>query len=264
MPSSPRTRVAGARTNAEAAGLEIVYDKSYPPSTTDFTPIIRAIQATNPDVVYVGVLSAGFRRHGAGGQRARPQDQAVRRRHGRPAVREPADQPRADAERHRQLRLLGAGADPRLPGHPGVPGQVSGARRRARASIRSATICRRSPTPTCRSWARRSRRSGSLDQAGDRRAHPRQTTFETVVGPVKFGPNGEWANLAGPDGAVPEHRDRRSRAVQARRQARRAAIRRSGLPASCSSPTPKPGSSAASARRPSNAAPRRRATMDCS
>ena len=40
----------GARDNAKAAGLKIVYDKTYPPPTTDFAPIIRAIQATNPDV----------------------------------------------------------------------------------------------------------------------------------------------------------------------------------------------------------------------
>jgi len=43
----------GARENAKAAGLNIVYDKTYPPSTTDFTPIIRAIQATNADLVIV-------------------------------------------------------------------------------------------------------------------------------------------------------------------------------------------------------------------
>ncbi|MFI5024783.1 MAG: amino acid ABC transporter substrate-binding protein [Alphaproteobacteria bacterium] len=43
----------GARANAKAAGLEIVYDKSYPPATTDFSPIVRAIQATNPDLVLV-------------------------------------------------------------------------------------------------------------------------------------------------------------------------------------------------------------------
>ncbi len=38
----------GARENAKAAGFKIVYDKSYPPSTTDFTPIVRAIQAAKP------------------------------------------------------------------------------------------------------------------------------------------------------------------------------------------------------------------------
>ena len=43
----------GARENAKAAGLQIVYDKTYPPSTTDYTSIVRAIAATNPDVVVV-------------------------------------------------------------------------------------------------------------------------------------------------------------------------------------------------------------------
>ena len=43
----------GARENAKAAGLKVVYDRSYPPPTTDFTSIVRAIQATNPDLVFV-------------------------------------------------------------------------------------------------------------------------------------------------------------------------------------------------------------------
>jgi len=44
----------GAREQAKKLGLKIVYDKSYPPNTTDYTPIVRAIQATNPDIVFVG------------------------------------------------------------------------------------------------------------------------------------------------------------------------------------------------------------------
>jgi branched-chain amino acid transport system substrate-binding protein len=43
----------GARENAKAAGLKLVYDKRYPPATTDFAPIVRAIQATNPDIVVI-------------------------------------------------------------------------------------------------------------------------------------------------------------------------------------------------------------------
>ncbi len=43
----------GGRENAKKYGLKVVYDKTYPPSTTDFTPIVRAIQATNPDLVLV-------------------------------------------------------------------------------------------------------------------------------------------------------------------------------------------------------------------
>jgi branched-chain amino acid transport system substrate-binding protein len=43
----------GARENAQKEKLKIVYDKTYPPNTTDFAPIIRAIQATNPDLVVI-------------------------------------------------------------------------------------------------------------------------------------------------------------------------------------------------------------------
>jgi len=43
----------GARENSKKAGLRITYDRTYPPSTTDFAPIVRAIQATNPDIVVI-------------------------------------------------------------------------------------------------------------------------------------------------------------------------------------------------------------------
>jgi len=45
--------LTGARVNAKKFGLRIVYDRSYPPNTVDYSPIVRAIQATNPDVVLV-------------------------------------------------------------------------------------------------------------------------------------------------------------------------------------------------------------------
>src|SRR5262249_42213204 len=48
-----RNACEDARDNAKKATLKIVYDRSYPPSTTDFTPIVRAIQAANPDVVTI-------------------------------------------------------------------------------------------------------------------------------------------------------------------------------------------------------------------
>jgi branched-chain amino acid transport system substrate-binding protein len=43
----------GARENAQKAGVKILYDKTYPPSTTDFAPIVRAIAATNPDLLVI-------------------------------------------------------------------------------------------------------------------------------------------------------------------------------------------------------------------
>jgi branched-chain amino acid transport system substrate-binding protein len=48
-----RNAAEGARANAKQFGFNIIYDKTYPPNTTDFSPIIRAIQATNPDLVVV-------------------------------------------------------------------------------------------------------------------------------------------------------------------------------------------------------------------
>ncbi len=43
----------GARDTAKTLGLKVVYDRTYPPSTNDFSPIVRAIQASNPDMVVV-------------------------------------------------------------------------------------------------------------------------------------------------------------------------------------------------------------------
>src|SRR5262249_52889372 len=80
----------GARDNAKAAGLRVVYDKSYPPSTTDYTPIVRAIQATNPDIVVVcsyppdsvGIVRAvneiGFKPKMIGGAMVGPQNAAMK------------------------------------------------------------------------------------------------------------------------------------------------------------------------------------------
>lgn len=48
-----RNACEGARDNAKKYNLKIVYDRSYPPSTTDFTPIVRAVQAANADVVII-------------------------------------------------------------------------------------------------------------------------------------------------------------------------------------------------------------------
>ena len=43
----------GARAIAKTEGFDIVYDRTYPPSTVDYSPIVRAIQATSPDLVFV-------------------------------------------------------------------------------------------------------------------------------------------------------------------------------------------------------------------
>jgi branched-chain amino acid transport system substrate-binding protein len=44
----------GARQSIkEIGGFDLVLDQKYPPSTTDYTPIMRAVQALNPDIVFV-------------------------------------------------------------------------------------------------------------------------------------------------------------------------------------------------------------------
>ena len=48
----PHNAADGARENAKKAGLQIVYDKTYPPNTTDYSPIVRAVDAVNADVVF--------------------------------------------------------------------------------------------------------------------------------------------------------------------------------------------------------------------
>jgi branched-chain amino acid transport system substrate-binding protein len=41
-----------ARLNAARFGIKVVYNQAYPPNTVDFTPIIRAVDAAQPDLIY--------------------------------------------------------------------------------------------------------------------------------------------------------------------------------------------------------------------
>lgn len=55
----PRNAQEGIRDIAKKEGLEVVYDKTYPAGTPDFTPIVHAIQATNPEMVFVASYPPG-------------------------------------------------------------------------------------------------------------------------------------------------------------------------------------------------------------
>lgn len=50
----PQRAAESARYLAQQRGMRVVYDRAYPPSTVDFAPIIRAVQAARPDAVFVG------------------------------------------------------------------------------------------------------------------------------------------------------------------------------------------------------------------
>ena len=181
----------GARVNAKKAGLDIIYDKTYPLTTTDFSPIIRAIQATNADIVYLSSYpndSVGFIRSANelglktkvfGGSPTGPQSTSIKTSLGpglngiitfdwwlpAPAMRFPGvmeflatTSQRRRKEGRRPARLL-----PRPLGLCRPAGAGARRSRRPRASTRT-----RSPTTSA--------------------AH----TFKTVVGDVKFGDKGEW------------------------------------------------------------------------
>ena len=49
-----RSAADGAREELKKHGFKVVYDQSYPPPTTDFAPVMRAIQAANPDILFIG------------------------------------------------------------------------------------------------------------------------------------------------------------------------------------------------------------------
>src|SRR5499427_9066982 len=181
----------GARQNAKKYGLEIVYDKSYPPSTTDYAPIVRAIQATNPDVVVVcsyppdsvGIIRAvneiGFKPKLIGGGMVGPQNTAMKAQLGPllngfvnydfwlpvPKMQFPGVE---DLMKKYQARAAGEGVDPL--------GYYMAPQGYAQLQVLEQAI-----TAT-----------KSLDdqKLAD---YIRANTFKTVLGDVKFGKGGEWA-----------------------------------------------------------------------
>ncbi len=53
-----RNAIEGALDNVKEDGLQVVYNRSYPPTTTDYSPIVRSMQASHADVVYVASYPA--------------------------------------------------------------------------------------------------------------------------------------------------------------------------------------------------------------
>lgn len=86
----PQKAALGARHWAKQFGLNVVYDRTFPPNAVDFTPVARAIQAAKPDVVYIScfppntvgfvhaVREIGFRPTLIGGGMVGPQYASVK------------------------------------------------------------------------------------------------------------------------------------------------------------------------------------------
>src|SRR5215469_8098203 len=181
----------GARQNAKKYGLEIVYDKSYPPSTTDYSSIVRAIAATNPDVVVVcsyppdsvGIIRAvneiGFKPKMIGGGMVGPQNTSMKTQLGPllngfvnydfwlpvPKMQFPGVE---DLMKKYQARAGAEGVDPL--------GYYMAPQAYAQLQVLGQAI----------------EATKSLDdqKLAD---YIRANTFKTVLGDVKFGKGGEWA-----------------------------------------------------------------------
>lgn len=181
----------GARETAKKLGLRIVYDRTYPPATVDFTPIMRAIKNSNPDLVYLasyppdsaGLIRAahevGITARMFGGGTIGLQFAALKTQLGpllnnvisydlyvpEPTMKFPGIE--QFLERYRS-RAISAGVDPL--GHYIPPFAY------AEMQILEAAI----------------KAVGSLDEA-KLAQHLHTATFPTVVGDIKFSPSGEWA-----------------------------------------------------------------------
>ncbi|MFZ1102075.1 MAG: amino acid ABC transporter substrate-binding protein [Hyphomicrobiaceae bacterium] len=181
----------GARQNAKRFGLTVVYDKRYPPSTTDYAPIVRAIQATNPDIVVVcsyppdsvGIVRAvneiGFKPKMIGGGMVGPQNTSMKASLGPllngfttydfwlpvPKMNFPGV---ADLMKKYQERAAAEGVDPL--------GYYMAPQAYAQMQVVEQAV----------------KATKTLDnqKLAD---YVRANTFKTVLGDVKFGKGGEWA-----------------------------------------------------------------------
>ncbi len=181
----------GARETAKADGLEIVYDKTYPGNITDCGPVVRAIQAANPDIVLIAsyvtdsacmvraVKEIGYKPKMIGGAMVGPQATTIKQQLG-PALNgfiafdvwQPAPTMMfpgvSEVLTKYQSRAKEAGTDPL--GYYMVP-----------ISYAYMQVLQQAVEGT-----------KSLDQ--DKLAEfLGQNTFKTVFGDVKFGKDGEWA-----------------------------------------------------------------------
>ncbi len=186
----PKNAIAGALAIARQDGLKVVYNQSYPPATADFSPIVRAIQATKPDMVFVasyppdtvGMIRAateiGLKAKLFGGGMVGLQSTPIKMQLG-PLLNGIVDYdfwlpmggfatPEAmDFLKQYQAKAAAAGVDPLgyyLPPFAYSDLQVLG------DAVEG---------------------THGLDQ--DKLAdYLRTHTFQTVAGPIKFGPGGEW------------------------------------------------------------------------
>jgi branched-chain amino acid transport system substrate-binding protein len=182
--------IDGARETAKTFGFDIVYDRTYPPSNMDFVPTLRAVKAANPEVLYVasyppdsvGIIRAaneiGLDVKMFGGAMIGPSITAIAMQLG-PLVN--------------GLVVL----DTSWPARNGVTPGVVELTRKYQAIAPGLGIDPLGFTfppfgyAACEVLAEAVMATNSLDhdKIGD---YIRTHSFKTVVGEIKFGPDGEW------------------------------------------------------------------------
>ena len=186
-----RNAADGARENAKKYGLQIVYDKSYPPSTSDYTSIVRAIQATNADIVVIcsyppdsvgfvrAINEVGYKPKMIGGGMVGLQNTALKTQLG----------PLLNGIVNYDFWLPVAKMQ-----FPGVEELMKKYQARAAAEGVDALGYYMAPQAYAQmqvlAQAIEATKSLKDDVLAD---YIRKTTFKTVLGDVKFGAGGEWA-----------------------------------------------------------------------
>ena len=186
-----KNAMAGAGEHAKRHGLQIVYEKNYPPNTIDYSPIVQAIKATNPDLVFVASYPADT----AGIMRTVQERGLSAKMFGGPMV----GLQYGSIKQQMGERLNGI-VDYELFVHeptmnfPGVDAFIKEYQERAKAAGTDPLGYYVPPLvyATFQVLEQAVGEAKTLDH--DKLAqHMHATTFKTIMGEIKFGPDGEWA-----------------------------------------------------------------------
>jgi branched-chain amino acid transport system substrate-binding protein len=186
-----KNAMAGAREHAKKAGLEIVYDKNYPPNQVDFGPIVRAMKATNPDLVFI----ASYPADSAGMLRAVGEQGLTAKMFGGPII----GLQYGSIKQQMGERLNGI-VDYELYVHeptmnfPGVDDFIKQYQARAKEAGTDLLGYYVPPQVYAHFQVLEQAVEGAktLDQ-GKLADYMHAATFKTIMGDIKFGPDGEWA-----------------------------------------------------------------------
>ncbi|MGE0260420.1 MAG: amino acid ABC transporter substrate-binding protein [Alphaproteobacteria bacterium] len=186
-----KNAMAGAREHAKKAGLTIVYDKNYPPNQLDFSPIVRAIKATNPDLVFV----ASYPADSAGMLRAVEEQGLTAKMFGGPIIGL-----QYGSIKQQMGEKLNGIVDYELFVHeptmnfPGVDDFIKEYQARAKEAGTDLLGYYVPPQVYAHFQVVEQAVEGAKTLDQDKLAqYVHATTFKTIMGDIKFGPDGEWA-----------------------------------------------------------------------